>query len=191
MKGKKSIILSALSLAIVVTGLVAVVPSTASAQTDPVWTKPTITQSCQAVPAPGYTSKVAAKYERSGHFPALLKPVKSGTKQSANPCKGKGDVSVSFGWMVYVHLYHSDLGAWLWYVAGQGVGAAIATICPTFGPWVVVCAFVFAAATAYFVWYFQAIYNEGLGAVMEFNYDAAIWPWAAWAGMFAAPDSWT
>jgi hypothetical protein len=82
------------------------------------------------------------------------------------------DPHISFGWVIYVHWYHAEVGniyvqAW---IAGLGVATAMACSGLSVGFLVPVCAFLIAAATAFILGLFLTAWNRGGGIVWKFAY---------------------
>ncbi len=97
------------------------------------------------------------------------------------------DPTVSFGWLVYVHWYHSEVAeiSWLGYFTGAAtiMGWACTKI-PI--PWVdLACAVYVAVFFAYAFNWMQTAYQRGGGLVIEFVYGGSYW------GHMYVGDNWS
>ena len=81
------------------------------------------------------------------------------------------DPTVSFGWLIYVHWFHKEVGSTLLQAFLAGVGAAAASACSliTEGLLIPPCLFLFGFLTALVIGQFQTAYNRGGGIVWEFT----------------------
>jgi hypothetical protein len=97
------------------------------------------------------------------------------------------DPQVSFGWVTYVHFFHSEVGSVVWIAAIAGAMATLGWACGLISVgWLVpICIAAAAALTAYLLGLFQTAWNRGGGIVLEFNYYG--WPWA---GYMYVGDNW-
>lgn len=70
------------------------------------------------------------------------------------------DPSISFGWDVYVHFYHSDVGGFLWINAIGGAFTALSFLCFFTAWFAVLCGVVFWGLTAMLSWSFTYCYGR-------------------------------
>lgn len=98
------------------------------------------------------------------------------------------DPSVSFGWVTYVHFYHSEVGSVVWIAAIAGASATIGWACSLISVgWLVpICVGVAAALAAYLLGLFQTAWNRGGGIVLKFNYYGN-----PWGGYMYVGDNWS
>jgi hypothetical protein len=98
------------------------------------------------------------------------------------------DPTVSFGWVVYVHFYHSEVGSVVWIAFFAGASASLGWACSLISVgWLVpLCIAVETAMATYLLGLFQTAFNRGGGIVLEFNYFG--WPWA---GYMYVGDNWS
>jgi len=97
------------------------------------------------------------------------------------------DPSITFGWVIYVHFYHHEVGNALLHAFIAGAGAAASLVCTaiSIGYLVPVCMFLFGAATDYILSIFSTAYNRGGGLVWEFAYTGSP------VGYMYVGDNWT
>jgi hypothetical protein len=97
------------------------------------------------------------------------------------------DPSISFGWVIYVHWFHKEVGSILLQAFFAGVGAAGAAACTliSVGFLVPVCLFLFGFATAAVVAQFNTAYSRGGGIVWEFTWTGSPY------GYEYVGDNWT
>jgi hypothetical protein len=97
------------------------------------------------------------------------------------------DPTVSFGWVIYVHWFHKEVGSILLQAFFAGIGAAAAAACTliSVGFLVPVCLFLFGFATAAVVAQFNTAYSRGGGIVWEF-----LWTGSPYGTMYVG-DNWS
>ena len=82
------------------------------------------------------------------------------------------DPSVSYGWLIYVHYTHSEVGSALWQGAIWGSAGFATAACSTLSVgWLTVsCAALFEGSAGYFSSLFSTAYSRGGGIVLEYSY---------------------
>ena len=96
------------------------------------------------------------------------------------------DPTVTFGWLIYVHFYHSEVGEVVWTAFFAGATAALQVACnvlPT--PVNAMCIALVAVLGAVVITIFQTAYNRGGGVVLEFTYGGTP------VGYMYVGDNWT
>lgn len=102
--------------------------------------------------------------------------------------KGPGqDVSVSFGWVIYVHFYHKDVGGVLLTALVEGAAAAASFGCSalSLGWLTAACVALIAIFAAVVIGWFQTAYARGGGIVLEWTYAGGFY------GYSYVGDNWT
>lgn len=179
---KRTVVLTFLALCLAVASTVVTLPKTAGADT----TAPSgITASC----AP-------ASRALSNDPPNQLTEV---PRTSGSACQEDGvghmspDVTVSFGWEIYVHLSHTNVGEAIYYAAFVGWGATLAALCGVIGSIDLIAGAFCGVMVAELGFFVPAIMdhawttknNNQKSVVFTNVYLTNIF------GFFYAPDSWT
>lgn len=83
------------------------------------------------------------------------------------------DPTISFGWVIYVHFSHQEVGEVVWTAFFAGAGAALGAACAAISLTLLTagCVFLAAAATTVMIGIFQTAFNRGGGLVLEFLYN--------------------
>lgn len=84
-------------------------------------------------------------------------------------------VDFGFGWLIYAHWTHAEVGSITWIGLISGVSAVAGWACAGMSLLAPVCVFLFAVAGAFMLYLFQTAWNRGGGIVLEFTYGLAPW----------------